>query len=227
MKQRIIISLGGSIIIPKTGFNPVFLKRFRTMMLNEVKNGKKFVLIVGGGDTARRYQYALRKTVKPTNKDLDWMGIATTKVNAEFVRLFLQNVAYKEVVSDPKKKIKTSKPIIIASGFKPGCSTDLRAVQYAKMYNATDVMNLSNIAYVYDKDPAKYKNAKKITKISWKDFRKIVGSSWNPGSNVPFDPIASKEAQTLGLRVSMLKGTDLKEVKKAMIGEKFRGTIID
>lgn len=224
--KRTIISLGGSIIIPKTGFDPAFLKSFRKLILGQVKKGKKFILIVGGGTTARQYQEALRKTVKPGDTELDWMGIAATKINAEFVRVLLHDVAYKEVLSDPTKKVNTTKPVIVASGWKPGNSTDFGSVHFAKTYGATDVMNLSNIEYVYDKDPAKYKSAKKIEQICWTDFRKIVGDTWSPGSNVPFDPIASKLAATLGLRVSMLKGTNLKEVQKAIEGKTFKGTVI-
>ena len=226
MAKRVIISLGGSIVIPKTGFDPAFLQQFRSMIVQEVTEGRTFVLIVGGGTTARQYQDALRATGKPSDTDLDWMGIAATKINAEFVRLLFQDIAYKEVISDPTKKIRTTKPVIIASGLRPGCSTDFRAVQYAKTYGAEDVMNLSNIEYVYDKDPAVYTDAKKITDISWTAFREIVGDTWSPGANAPFDPIASKEAEKLGLRVSILKGTHLKEVKKAIAGKTFQGTVI-
>ncbi len=226
MGKRIIISLGGSIIIPKTGFDPAFLKQFKKLVLDEVKNGRKFVLIVGGGATARHYQDVLRATGKPSDTALDWMGIAATRINAEFVRLMLSDVSYKEVLSDPFVHVNTTKPVIVASGYKPGNSTDFGAVHFAKTFGATNVMNLSNIEYVYDKDPAKYKNAQKITEITWKDFRKIVGSTWSPGANAPFDPVASREAQKQGLRVSILKGTDLKEVRKAIEGKAFRGTII-
>lgn len=226
MKKRIIISLGGSIIIPKTGFDPAFLKKLRKLILAEVKKGKKFILIVGGGNTARNYQDVLRSTGKPTNADLDWMGIGATKINAEFVRLLFADISYKEVLHNPTIKVKTTKAVIVASGWKPGWSTDMDAVLFAKTYGASDVINLSNIEYVFDKDPAKYKSAKRIEQIEWSDFRKIVGNSWDPGANLPFDPIASKEASQLGLRVSILRGTDLKEVKNAIEGETFRGTII-
>ncbi|PIR76377.1 MAG: UMP kinase [Candidatus Magasanikbacteria bacterium CG10_big_fil_rev_8_21_14_0_10_42_10] len=226
MKKRIIISLGGSIIIPKTGFDPVFLKSLKSLFVSEVKKGNQFILIVGGGATSRMYQDALRVVGKPTNTDLDWMGVETTKVNAMFVKLLFGDIAYKEILSDPRKKVNTSAPVIIASGWKPGNSTDYCAVNFAKTYGASDVINLSNIEYVYDKDPAKHKDAQKIEQISWKDFRTIVGNVWDPGANLPFDPIASKMAQKLGLRVSILRGTDLKEVKNAIAGKTFRGTVI-
>ncbi|MFA7314486.1 MAG: UMP kinase [Candidatus Magasanikbacteria bacterium] len=222
-----IISVGGSIIIPKTGFDIGFLKKFRQMILTEVKNGQKFVLIIGGGSTTRVYQKALGEIVKLKNEDLDWMGISGTILNANFVRLMFGELAYKEVVTNPTKKVKTDKAIIVAAGYKPGCSTDYDAVLLAKAYGAKEIINLSNIPYVYDKDPSKFADAKKIENIDWKTFRKeIVGFTWIPGKNVPFDPIASKGAEKLKLKVNILQGTNLIEVKKVFGGKKFKGTVV-
>ncbi len=222
-----IISLGGSIIIPQDGFNLEFLARFRAMLVKRVKKGEKFVLVVGGGATCRQYQAALKTLdTKLTNNDLDWMGIYTTYYNAEFVKLMFKEWAYKEIVRDPTKKIKTTQPIIVAGGWKPGWSTDNVAVLLAKNLGAHEAINLSNIDYVYDSDPRTNLEAKKLEHISWGELRKIVGDQWVPGANVPFDPIAAKTAQKLKLKVLFAKGTDLAEVEKALSGKKYAGTII-
>ena len=68
---------------------------------------------------------------------------------------------------------------------------------------------LFHIAQVYDKDPKKYPEAKPFDKMSWSELRAIVGDKWTPGANVPFDPIAAKEAEKSGLKVVMLNGRDL------------------
>lgn len=222
-----IISVGGSIIIPKTGFDISFLKKFRTLILNEVKKGARFILVIGGGATCRAYQQAAAKVVKMTSEDLDWIGIHATIFNAEFVKFLFQEHAYDRVIRNPAQEIKTNKPIIIGAGFKPGHSTDMDAVLLARRHGATDIINLSNIDYIYDKDPNKHADAKKIESITWADFRKrIIGNAWRPGKNVPFDPIASKEAERGGLYVSIVNGTNITEVKRALQGKKFAGTII-
>lgn len=222
-----ILSVGGSIIIPKTGFDIAFLKKFRSLILSEVKKGEKFILVIGGGATCRDYQEALKKTSKVSNIDLDWLGIHSTWFNAEFVKMLFVGYVYSEVIKNPTEKIKTNKSIIIAGGWKPGCSTDKDAVLLAENFGAREMLNLSNIDYVFDKDPNKYKNAKKIEEINWKEFRKnIVGYKWVPGKNVPFDPVAAGLAEKLGLKVGILKGTDLAEVKKALTGKKFKGTLV-
>lgn len=221
-----VLSIGGSIIIPPTGFDIEFLKKFRNLILSEIKKGQKFVLVVGGGDTCRRYQKALIGVRKINNEELDWMGIYTTHCNAEFVRLMFGDYAYGEVLKQPTKKVKTAKPIIIAGGWKPGWSTDYDAVQLGKMYGAKEVVNLSNVDYVYDKDPRQHSDAKKLSQISWVDFKKIVGDKWLPGANWPFDPIASKIAASAKITVKFVKGTDLNTVKKVLSGKKFNGTVI-
>ncbi len=77
-----IISLGGSLIVPKNGIDVEFLKKFRKLILSQVKLGKKFYIITGGGQTNRDYVNAIKKITKPDNEELDWLGIYTTHLNA-------------------------------------------------------------------------------------------------------------------------------------------------
>lgn len=226
MRGYTIISVGGSIVIPKTGFDPLFLKEFRSLILREVKKGRRFILTIGGGATCRQYQQALKSVVPTTPEMLDWLGIKTTIFNAEFVKMLFGDYAYPQIVTNPTKKMSTSKPIIIAAGWKPGCSTDNDATLLAKTYGATEIINLSNVDYVYDSDPATNPQAQKFEHIDWKAYRLIVGDSWTPGSSAPFDPIASKLAQKMKLRVLFAKGTDIEEVKRVLSGKTFKGTII-
>lgn len=222
-----ILSVGGSIIIPKTGFDVGFLKKFRALILSRVKKGDKFVLVIGGGATCRQYQKAASEVVKLSNTELDWLGIHTTWFNAEFVKLLFGKYVHKFVVTNPTNKLITSKPIVLAGGWKPGCSTDNVTILLAKSFGAKEVINLSNIDYVFDKDPNKFSDAKKIEKISWNDFRKnIVGYKWVPGANVPFDPIASGLAEKNKLIVKIVNGKNLGEVKKVLEGVEFSGTTI-
>ena len=97
----------------------------------------------------------------------------------------------------------------------------------AKNFGAKEVINLSNFDYVYSADPKKYSDAKPYTKLSWTEMRKVVGDKWNPGANLPFDPMAVKEAEKMGLKVTFVRGSDLSEVKKAIEGDKINGTVVE
>ena len=202
-----------------------FLRNFKKSILDFVKKGNRAIIVCGGGGTNREYNSAAKHISNPSPADLDWLGIAATKINAELVRVIFGSHAYAHVVFNPNKKIKTSEKIIVASGWMPGRSSDDDAVRLAINFKADKVVNLTNVDYVYDKDPKKYKDAKKIRNILWKDFRKITGSKWNPGLNMPFDPIASKMAEKLKMEV-FLVGKNLKNLENAIIGKKFNGTVI-
>ena len=226
MKEFVIISLGGSIVVPEE-IDVQFLRKFRSLVLNQVKKGRNFIIIVGGGKTCRKYQAAASQIAKVTSDDLDWIGIHAIRLNAHLLRTIFREIAYTIVVRKYDEKVYTKKPVIIAAAWKPGHSSDYDAVMWAKNLKAREIINLSDIDYVYDKDPKYHKGARRFERISWKEFRKIVGSKWISGLNVPFDPIASGEAQSLGLKVVVMNGRNLKNLESFLNGRKFKGTIIE
>jgi len=220
--DTLVISLGGSIIVPGE-IDKIFLKKLRKIILRLEQT--RFMIICGGGKICRNYQKAAKEIADVSKEDLDWIGISATRMNAELVRSIFGEEAYQKVIHDPDEEIDGSNRVVIGAGFEPGSSTDLRAVQLAKRLGAVRVINMSNIDYVYSADPKKDPNAERLTEISWSDFRKLVGNEWDPGLNMPFDPIASKEAEELGLKVIVI-GNDITNLEKLLKGEAFKGTII-
>ena len=223
----IVISLGGSIVVPKSGIDAAFLKRFATLIRSHIKSGERFILVVGGGNTARIYQQAAKAVTKLADEDLDWLGIHSTRLNAHLMRTIFRDEAQHVVVKDPTRPQTWTKPILIAAGWKPGWSTDYVATRLAKKYKAKCVINLSNIKQAFDKDPSKYKDAKPLETVDWKSFRKIVGNKWIPGMNAPFDPIASRLASQSKIRVIIADGKNLSNLNKILKGEKYFGTTIE
>lgn len=223
--KRYIISLGGSLIVPDE-IDVNFLRRFKALIELEVKKGKRFLLITGGGRTSRRYSETAKALGELNPDDLDWLGIHATRLNGHLLRTVFRKQAYPEIITNPFDKRKIEAKIIIAAGYRPGWSTDYDAVLLARKYQADAVLNLSNIDYVYDKDPRKLRNAKPIKQISWRDFRKLVGDKWDPGQNAPFDPVASKLAEKLKLRVVIINGKNIANLKNFLAGRKFKGTVI-
>lgn len=225
-KQKIIaISVGGSLIVPEE-IDIIWIKNLKNIIEKYISKGYKFILISGGGKTARKYQNAAKEIAKLTGDDLDWLGIHATRINAHLLRTIFRNLANPKIVKDPTKKVNFKEKILVAAGWKPGFSTDCDAVLLAKKFGVKKLINLSNIDYVYDKDPRKFKDAKKIEQINWKDFRKIVGNKWDPGLNAPFDPIASREAEKINMEVAILNGKNLENIENYLNNKKFIGTVI-
>jgi uridylate kinase len=226
MPAPIIISLGGSLIAPDSGIDLEFLAEFKELIEERVKNGERFIVVCGGGSVARRYQQAAKALAPESSADLDWLGVMATRLNALLMRLAFGKLAPLEVVTDPSKPPKRKVPVLVASGWKPGWSTDYCAAMLASKLGAKTVINLSNITYVYSADPKKDPKAQALENVSWPDFRKIVGSKWSPGLNMPFDPIASALGAKLGLTVKVVNGRSLKDAAAAISGKPFKGTII-
>lgn len=225
MKEMIIISLGGSLIVPE-GIDVDFLKSFKDLIVEHVLAGKKFVIITGGGKTNKRYNEAAQAISSPNQEDLDWIGIAALKLNAELVRVMFGEHAENEVIANLSNKFSFEKSIVVGSAFKPGSSSDLDAVLAAKTIGAKKIINLSNTDYVYDSDPRINPNAKKIEQISWAEYRKIIPVEWTARLNSPFDPVASKMAEEEGIEVVIMNGKPIDNLKNYLDGEKFLGTTI-
>ncbi len=220
-----VISLGGSLIFPEE-LDLDFLKNFKALIESHIKKGKRFILITGGGKVCRKYQGALQILNKVEHSDLDWMGIYVTKTNANFIRLLFKKQSHPKIVDNPEEKLNFKEKVLLAGGWKPGCSTDKDAVLIAKTYKADTVINLSNIDYLYDKDPKKFPQAKKIFKTSWAELLQITGSKWKPGANFPFDPSAAKLAKDIKLKAIIANGKNLKNLNAILNGQKFIGTEI-
>ncbi|HQT83003.1 MAG: UMP kinase [Parcubacteria group bacterium 20-58-5] len=223
--ERVVVSVGGSLIVPDR-IDIRFLARFKELILEKVRRGLTFSIIAGGGKTARRYQEAANAITPLSAQDTDWIGIHATRLNAQLLRNIFAEYAYPEVITNKEIDVETDKPLLFAAGGKPGSSTDYGAVLLAKNQGAMRLVNLSNIDYVYDKDPKRYPDAKKVEKISWTEFRKIIPDHWDPGLSSPFDPVAAKEAESLGLEVAIMNGANLNEFSHYLDGEPFVGTVI-
>jgi len=226
-KGTYVISLGGSLIAPPGGIDWKFLKDFRKLIISETKKGNRFFIIAGGGITCRNYIAAADKVVKVSDEDRDWLGIHSTRLNAHLLRTIFHDIAHPEIIKNPTFHMNGQEKIFIAGGWKPGWSTDYVAVMLAKEYKIKNVINLSNIDYVYTRDPRKHKDAKLIKEINWKNFRKIVGNKWDPGLNAPFDPVASRLSEELGLKVVIMNGKKLENLKSCLDGKSFKGTVIE
>ena len=224
-----VLSVGGSIVVPEFP-DSEFLKKFSTLVRDWLSKDeqRKLILVVVGGGPARIYQNAYKEIIDNTsdNSQADWIGIMATRLNAQLLKAIFSDLCTQDVVYDPTAVSEISGRILIAAGWKPGFSTDTDAIYLAEQFKAKVVVNLSNIEKVYTDDPKKNPDAKPLDSISWKDFRKMVGDEWTPGKNCPFDPIASKRAESADIDVICAGGKDIANIEKILNDQEFFGTKI-
>ena len=225
--ETIVMSVGGSLIVPDQ-IDTNFLSSLKDLVISETNNGRRFILMAGGGKTARRYQDAASEVIALDNEDLDWLGIHATRLNGHLLRTVFRAEAHHEMITNPDDilDVPASENVIVAGGYRPGSSTDYRAIQMSQLVGATKFINLSNTDYVYTADPRTNPEAGKIEDITWEAFRKLIPSEWDPGLSAPFDPIAAKFAHENNIEVAIINGTKLVSLKNYLEGKPFTGTRI-
>jgi uridylate kinase len=224
-----VLSLGGSLIVPNGGIDTQFLKEFHEFIRHQVSAKKRrFFIVAGGGSITRHYQQAAKEVREQelTNIDADWLGVHATRLNAQLIRTIFQDIADPRVIKHYEIILKIQSPVAIAAGWKPGWSTDYCAVTLCQDYGIPEVVNLTNIDKVFDKDPKKFSDAKPLDDITWDEYRTMIGTEWMPGMNAPFDPIASKLASEIHVTAKILNGKNLENIALALDGKPFVGSII-
>jgi uridylate kinase len=228
-KKLIVLSLGGSLIVP-AGCNKAdikFLKEFRrTIMQNTNKH--KFIIVCGGGSIARKYISAL-KEFRLNEKFQSFSGISATRMNARFMSYVFRINPEKGIphtLKTLRKYIKKQDVIFCgALEYKPNQTSDSTAAEIAKNFKSIFI-NLTNVPGLHDKNPKKYKNAKFIPEMSWKDFDKMAKSQgFKPGQHFVLDQTASEIIMKNKITTYIL-GKNMKNLNSVLKNKKFKGTLI-
>lgn len=193
MKEKIwVISLGGSRIIPnKVDYK--FLREFKEL-INKNKD-KKFIVVCGGGNTAREYISALNNFNKST-KEKSEIGIAITRLHAVFLTEVFGKNANDSIPKDMKqaKNLLRKNQIVFCGAlrFKEDNTSDGTAAGLAA-YLKCEFINITNTTGLFSSDPKKDKNAVFIKEISWKDFEKMAKKiKFEAGQHFVLDQNAAK-----------------------------------
>ena len=218
-----VISIGGSLIVPdKVDYD--FLVELRKVV-NKLKKRYKIVIVTGGGKTARTYIEPLRKAGF-SNEVQCLLGIKTTKLNAMLVSNFLKaNKLLPDSIIEIKHLLRRYNLVVCGSiGFKPDMTSDGDSADIARHLNA-EMINMTNVDGLFTRDPKKFKNAKFISEISFKDFLKIANKiKFKAGQHFVLDKTAAVIIDKYKIKTVILKGFG--NLEKCINGEKFKGTVI-
>lgn len=218
------MSLGGSILVPDE-VNSKFMKDFKKLVS---KINAKFIVVIGGGKTARTYIEGLRN-LNVNEKQQSLVGIAITRLHARYLADYFgvqANAKIPHFVRDVKKLLKKNK-IVFCGGlrYEPDQTSDSTAADLAKNLKC-DFVNMTNVKGLYNKDPRKYKDAKFIPKISFNDFYKMANKvKYKPGQHFVLDQNASKIIEENKIKTVILS-SNLKNFENYLKGKKFIGTVI-
>lgn len=221
------ISLGGSRIAPKDKeIDHKFIQKFEKLV--ESHPTHKFVIVTGGGSTARKYISALKTLGKNTKKQ-SMTGIAITRMHASILMRIFGKKANENLPKNMKKakNLLRGNQIVFCGAlrYKDKNTTDGTAANLAGFLK-TPLINLTNVKGLYTSNPKTNKKAKFIKKISWKSFYKKANAiKFEAGQHFVLDQNASETIMKKKIPTYIVGS--LNDVDKIISGKKdYKGTLI-
>jgi len=232
---KIVISIGGSLLTRE--LTPENFKRYADVVAELWKEGHKIAVVCGGGKVCRDYQ----NVAKAAGADwlaLDWIGTIATHLNAStFAASFsgygdlknrvhwIQLKSERAAVAEFKKYF--GKHLVIGAGYEPGHSTDYNSAIFAAAVKADLLVNASNVDGVYTADPKKDPHAKKLPKLTYDEFIRILRQNEQvPGEYRLFDLDAAKVIKKTKIKTVLVDGRDPQEIVRAVEG-RHSGTTVE
>ena len=233
MPDTIVIALGGSLLSDDN------LDKLETWKIDFIKliNSiidleNKVFIVVGGGKLARKNISKAKEMGIKDKFELDLIGIDATRKNAKsIIKLFTNFRIINENVPksiDEGLDSFNNFNLTIMGGTVPGHTTDTVAIKMAKVLKSKLVVIATNVSHVYTSDPRVDSNAIPLEKITLEELGSLsgVGKPIQPGSSFAVDPIGVGIAIENNLPLVILNGHDVENLRKAIYGENFKGTMV-
>ena len=221
--KRIVISLGGSVLVPSLEKNHI--REYATILKRLGEELRVFV-VVGGGGEARRYIGVARK-LGIDEATADELGIQVTRMNALLLAGALGEAAYPNIAESYRDAARfgESGKIVVMGGVIPGQTTDAVAALLAEKVRAGLVINWTSVDGIYSADPKKHKDAVRHSTLTPVELQAIIrGDRLEAGSNTVFDTLAAKIIGRSGIPLVVLDGRKPVDPRKAIRGKK--GTLV-
>jgi len=257
MPNQIVIKLGGSLLSRGEDniFDFGYLEKLKAVLTDPELSENKYFLAIGGGYTMRKYRDLAREAGIKSDIEIHWVGTTVNVLHAYLVKAYLSDIADDEVIKyedyyadsgltqsetvavgggssvvtdEVANKFAIAKSIKVGGGGRPGHSGDVDALLAAQKLGSDTVISLKNVDAVYESDPKINPEAKRIDKLTWDEYLKIIKDkdTHEPGGNYPIDPVASRMARPAGVKFVILSGDDLPNFANYLKGEEFVGSVV-
>jgi uridylate kinase len=231
--KNIVIKIGGSLFFKDGKINTTEITKFCSTILQNKSNFNHIIIICGGGALAREYINDIR-TITSNESLCDIFGIEISRINSKLIIAHFGEDVYPQV---PKSIEELSiallfNKIIIMGGLQPGQSTTSVAVEVSEYINADNLILLTDVEGIYDKDPKKFSDAKLLKKLNYEQLQEIIVNSMGDkqaaaGEYRIFDIVSLQILKRSNIKVFITSGKNLKEFEKFCHNDKnVVGTLI-
>lgn len=217
--MKVVVSVGGSVLVPELDAGRV--AAYAEMLEGLAEAGHDVAVVVGGGPAAREYIRAGRE-LGANEIELDHIGIAVTRLNAQLLIAALDERA----APTPAEDYETARAALrrgdipVMGGTEPGHTTDAVGTALAEYTDADLLIYATSVPGVYDVDPNEDASATKYDELTARKLVSLVGDmEIDAGSKAPVDLLAAKLLDRAGLRAAVVDGTDPDSVAAAVSGD--------
>lgn len=182
--KRILLKLSGEQLAGQYefGVDPEIAKFLAAEVKKVIETGCQVVMVVGGGNMVRGAEVAGRGIKRVT---ADQMGMLSGLINSIAMtdifeaggvqtrclsNIFAEQVAESYSYRRAEKHLESGRVVILAGGTaRPYVTHDTAAVSFALELDCELVLKATKFDGVYDKDPAKFDDAVKLSNISFQE----------------------------------------------------------
>ena len=223
--KKIVISLGGSVLVPSLeSYN---ISRY-VSVLKRLAGKCRIFIVVGGGGEARRYIQVARE-LGVGEATADELGIMVTRLNARLLVAGLGDTAYPRVAenyTEAREFAETGK-IVVMGGITPAQTTDAVSAVLAESIGADLLINATSVNGIYSADPKKDAGAVRHERLTPQELLGIItGGRMDAGANTVLDIVAGKVIERSGIPLLVLDGRDPENLYRAIVEGTYVGTIV-
>lgn len=214
--MKIVVKIGGSVSISEKGPKFSYFSRLLPV-LREIKRKNQLIVVIGGGKLTRIYAKSIEKfDISDKEKEKIFISLIDANVNCLAALLKMKPIFSLEKVNQNTTGV--------IGGIVPGRSTDANGAIAARKIKADLFIKMTNVNGVYNKDPNKFKDAKKIDQLSFLELAKLAPKG-RPNKYGVLDKLAVETLSAGKIRTVIINGKNPKNLLKAVRREKI-GTII-
>ncbi len=220
--MRLVLKLSGRV------FDDVdAVSAYARMVRDLVADGRALGVVVGGGETARRYIAAAR-ALGSSEADLDRIGMAATRLNAMLMISALRGVAYPRVPETLEETVVASErwPVVVLGGLQPGQSTTMVAALVAEATGTHLIINCANVDAVYTDDPRTNPNARPLDEVTLDELEALIRGKAHAGTYELADPWSIAVMRRSGISMYVVDWRDVGRVRGVVLGTERPGTRI-
>lgn len=225
--SAVVVSVGGSLLRSDEG-EARFWSDLADLLAS-IGRSTPLVVTTGGGRTAREY-IRLGAALGLTNVEQDELGIDVTRLHARLLagRIGLPTASHPPTtVREAVEALRHSSPVVLG-GTEPGHTTDAVAALIAVRLRAARVVNATDVDGLYEADPRSHPGARRLERVAWPDLLGLLArtTSGAPGESFPFDRLGAEALARASIPLSVVSGRDLPNLRKAIEGHPFEGTVV-